>query len=105
LRRFERDLLQTLGYGLQLQFDAGSGAPLQPDALYIYDPEQGALGCPAGTPRSLSGADLLALGADTPPDVQGLARLRQMMREIIRFHLGGAELRAWRVLAMAGRQR
>jgi DNA repair protein RecO (recombination protein O) len=105
LRRFERDLLQTLGYGLQLQFDAGSGAPLQPDALYRYDPEQGALGCPAGTPRSLSGADLLALGADTPPDAQGLARLRQMMREIIRFHLGGAELRAWRVLAMAGRRR
>jgi DNA repair protein RecO (recombination protein O) len=24
-----------------------------------------------------------------------------MMREIIRFHLGGGQLRAWRVLAMA----
>jgi len=23
------------------------------------------------------------------------------MREVIRFHLGGGELRAWRVLAMA----
>jgi len=27
------------------------------------------------------------------------------MREIIRFHLGGGELRAWRVLAMASSRR
>jgi DNA repair protein RecO (recombination protein O) len=27
------------------------------------------------------------------------------MRGVIRFHLGGGELRAWRVLAMAGSRR
>jgi DNA repair protein RecO (recombination protein O) len=35
------------------------------------------------------------------PDVGGLKSLRDMMREVIRFHLGGNELRAWRVLSMA----
>jgi DNA repair protein RecO (recombination protein O) len=41
------------------------------------------------------------------PDNRGLKSLRDMMREVIRFHLGGSELRAWRVLAMAvsGRQK
>ncbi len=51
--------------------------------------------------RVLRGADLLALARDRMPDAAGQAALRRMMREVIRFHLGGAELRAWRVLAVA----
>lgn len=101
LRRFERDLLQALGYGLQLQYAADSGEPLVPQAHYRYSVEQGALRCASGMPRSVRGSDLLALQCDVMPDAEGLRGLRPMMRDIIRFHLGGAELRAWRVLAMA----
>jgi DNA repair protein RecO (recombination protein O) len=43
----------------------------------------------------------LALAQDQMPDAGGLSALRVMMREVIRFHLGGAELRAWHVLAAA----
>jgi DNA repair protein RecO (recombination protein O) len=101
LRRFERDLLEAIGYGLQLQYDSDDGEALLPEASYRYLVEQGAVRCAAGHPQALRGSDLLALAQDRMPDPAGLKSLRDMMREIIRFHLGGGELRAWRVLAMA----
>jgi DNA repair protein RecO (recombination protein O) len=98
LRRFERDLLATLGYALQLEEDADSGEPLLAEALYLYRPEHGPVRCRATEPHAIRGSDLQLLQADRLPDVQGLHALRSMMRELIRFHLGGVELRAWRVL-------
>jgi DNA repair protein RecO (recombination protein O) len=98
LRRFERDLLAALGYALQLDAEAETGEPLQPDALYAYRPEHGPVRCRPNEPHALRGNDLLALQEDRRPDAQGLHALRDMMRELIRFHLGGVELRAWRVL-------
>lgn len=98
LRRFERDMLDALGYALQLEFDAGAGEPLDPSRSYYYDPEAGATPGRIGDPHALRGADLLALAADEAPDAAGLASLRRMMRQVISFHLGGGELKAWRVL-------
>jgi DNA repair protein RecO (recombination protein O) len=98
LRRFERDLLAALGYAMQLDGEAGSDEPLQPDASYNYRPEYGAVPCNATDPHALKGSVLLALNEDRMPDAQGLQALRGTMRELIRFHLGGVELRAWRVL-------
>jgi DNA repair protein RecO (recombination protein O) len=97
LRRFERDLLQTLGYALQLQADT-QGIALDPEQSYLYVPEQGAQPCPASMPRAVRGADLLALASDHAPDADGLRRLRRMMREVLAFHLDGRPLRAWRML-------
>lgn len=101
LRRFERDLLDAIGYGLQLQFDSATGEPLEQDVCYRYLVEQGAVRCAAGHEHAMLGRDLLALEQDAKPDDRGLKSLRDMMRQIIRFHLGGGELRAWRVLSMA----
>jgi DNA repair protein RecO (recombination protein O) len=101
LRRFERDLLEAIGYGLQLQYDSATGEALAPEASYRYLVEQGAVRCAPGSAYALRGSDLLALEQDEMPDNVGLKALRDMMREVIRFHLGGGELRAWRVLAMA----
>jgi len=101
LRRFERDLLEAVGYGLQLEFEAESGEPVEPTQLYRYAVEQGPAPCRAGTAHALRGADLLALSEDVMPDAAGLSALRVMMREVIRFHLGGGELRAWHVLGAA----
>jgi len=98
LRRFERDMLDALGYALQLDIDANSGEPLDPSIRYVYDPESGASPGRPGDPHGLRGADLLALAEDRSPDVAGLSSLRRMMRQVIAFHLGGGELRAWRVL-------
>lgn len=101
LRRFERDLLDTIGYGLQLDIEGESGEPVDPARYYRYQVERGPTACRPDLPHALRGSDLLALAADTSPDAAGLAALRAMMREVIRFHLGGAELRAWRVLSAA----
>lgn len=101
LRRFERDLLEALGYALQLECDADSGEPLAVDGAYRYQAEHGPVRCRTNEPHALRGGDLLALAADRMPDAAGLSALRGMMRELIRFHLGGGELRAWRVLAAA----
>src|SRR6185312_15472301 len=101
LRRFERDLLESTGYGLQLLHEADTGEPIDPAAWYRYVAEQGAVRCAVGHPQALRGCDLLALAQDRMPDNHGLKSLRDLMREVIRFHLGGGELRAWRVLAMA----
>ncbi|WP_213950160.1 DNA repair protein RecO [Luteibacter sp. dw_328] len=98
LRRFERDMLGALGYGLQLDIDAIDGSPVEPALVYFYDPESGVLPGRVGDQRAIRGADLLALAGDTPPDTAGLSSLRRMMRQVISFHLGGGELKAWRVL-------
>lgn len=101
LRRFERDLLEAIGYGLQLQTEADSGEPLAADGWYRYLVEQGPVPCAAGAPRAMQGRVLLALAQDCRPEAEGLVALRGLMREVIRFHLGGGELHAWRVLAAA----
>lgn len=101
LRRFERDLLDAIGYGVQLEYASDSGEALDPDGSYRYQVETGPVRCASDTPRSLRGRDLLGLAHDQRPDPHGLAGLRTMMRDVIRFHLGGGELHAWRVLAVA----
>jgi DNA repair protein RecO (recombination protein O) len=101
LRRFERDLLNAIGYALQLEYDADDGEPLVPEGWYRYQVEHGPVAYREGAPRAIRGADLLALAADRQPDAAGLSALRGMMREVVRFHLGGGELHAWRVLAAA----
>lgn len=105
LRRFERDLLQAIGYALPLQYDAQSGEPIEPDACYRFNVGEGAERCAASNGEALLGSDLLALEADRMPDTRGILALRNMMRQVIRFHLGGGELRSWQVLAMASSRR
>ncbi|RAP57768.1 DNA repair protein RecO [Oleiagrimonas sp. MCCC 1A03011] len=98
LRRFERDLLDALGYAMLLRHEADARTPLDPQALYRYFPETGAQRCAPQAPQAVRGEDLLALAADRCPEQDGLRRLRGLMREVLRFHLGGTELRAWRML-------
>ncbi len=101
LRRFERDLLAAAGYALDLGTEADGGQTLDPEARYRFDPVSGPrqvreAATQAGT---ISGAALLALGEDRVPDATGLSELRRMMRDVLRHHLGGRELRSWQVLA------
>jgi len=100
LRRFERDLLAELGYGLLLDAEADSGEPLVPEADYVYLPEHGPVPF-AGQPRALRlrGAALLALARDERPGLADLVALRRLMRALIGHQLGGGQLKAWSLLA------
>lgn len=96
LRRFERDLLGHLGYGIVLDAETQSGAPLQPDGSYAYRPDVGPLpwhGVADGL--RLRGSALLALVHDQAPDAEDLLALRRLMRALIAHHLDGTPLRAW----------
>ncbi|MBZ0205299.1 MAG: DNA repair protein RecO [Flavobacteriales bacterium] len=100
LRRFERDFLAEIGYGLVLE-RAADGSVLQPELDYGYDPEEGArLWSGQGSGLRISGAALLALAADVRPPAEGLRELRGLVRAVVR-HLIGGELKSWRLARSA----
>ena len=107
LRRFERDLLDTLGFGIAFDAD-GDGAAIDPAARYRLDPEHGArrlLSDRGHDDRSgaATGRALLALAEDRMPDVEDLAGLRHTLRSVLEYHLGSRGLKSWDMLSELGR--
>lgn len=107
LRRFERDLLDALGFGIAFDMD-GDGVPIDPAARYRLDPEHGArrlLSDRGHGDRSsaATGRALLALAEDHIPDAEDLAGLRRALRSVLEHHLGGRGLKSWDMLAELGR--
>ncbi|MCA0394063.1 MAG: DNA repair protein RecO [Proteobacteria bacterium] len=107
LRRFERDLLDALGFGFDLVHD-GDGAPIDPAARYRLDAEHGPrrlLGERAGDVRGrhATGRALLALGRDRKPEPDDLASLRPAMRDVLAQHLGARGLKSWQLAEDLGR--
>lgn len=107
LRRYERDLLDALGFGFDWHHD-GDGAPIDPAARYRLDPEYG--------PRRLlsdrghgdrstaaTGRALLALADDSAPDPEDQQGLRRAMRGVLSHYLGSRGLKSWEMLAELGR--
>lgn len=94
LRLFERDLLQSVGLGLQLDFEHGGQREIVQGALYEYVPEAGPVRRgEVDRPQSslVSGEALIALrtGQIGP---QQLRELKLLMRRLIRYHLGDKPL-------------
>ncbi|MEN1958153.1 DNA repair protein RecO [Luteimonas changyuni] len=107
LRRFERDLLDALGVGMDYAHE-GDGSRVDPAARYRLDAEQGPLrvhGDRGGgdRARSATGRALLALAADSAPPAEDLGGLRRVMREVLQSHLGGRPLASWQLLGELGR--
>ncbi|WP_242108104.1 DNA repair protein RecO [Luteimonas aquatica] len=109
LRRFERDLLEALGFGFDLGHE-GDGAPIDPAARYHLDPEHGPRRLLSersadDRARAATGRALLALAADAeaPPQAEELAGLRRAMRRVIAHHLGGRGLKSWELVGELGR--
>jgi DNA repair protein RecO (recombination protein O) len=94
LRVFERDLLQAVGLGLQLEHEHGSQDELEASQWYEYLPESG----PRRRERKeghdsrlVSGAALIALRTGQIDESQ-LRELKLLMRRLIRYHLGDKPL-------------
>ncbi len=105
LRRFERDLLEALGFGFDLSMD-GDGVVIDPAARYRLDPEHGArrvLSQRSSDARGASGRGLLALAGDVQPEAEDMPGLRQAMREVLSHHLGGRGLKSWELVGDLGR--
>lgn len=96
LRTFELLLLQSAGFGLQLEYEHGTTQPIQRDAWYSYIPESGPQRreyTQGEANRLVSGAALMALKSGNIED-RHLQELKVLMRSLIRFYLGDKPLKS-----------
>lgn len=93
LRRFEKSLLQELGYGLTLSSDA-EGRAVEEGAYYAYEIERGPvrLPRPGNSALSVSGKTLLDLAHEDFSNVRSQAEAKQLMRALMAHYLGGKGL-------------
>lgn len=100
LRRFEKRLLEFLGYGLALDRDALTGDALHPEASYHYRIEQGAVrvhGVAEGT-LMFTGATLLAVSQEDFANPRIAADARRLLRAALDRVLDGRELKSRQVM-------
>lgn len=107
LRLFEKRLLDAIGYGLALDRDALSGAPVDPQRSYYYRLDVGAVPCGGVAEGSLvfSGAALLAMAREQLDDVQLCNELRPLTRAALDRVLDGRELNTRHVMLALRRTR
>lgn len=96
LRVFEKRLLDELGYGLVLNNLAASGEAIVAEQEYRYLPDIGPL---SNTPTMtggilLHGESLLALAAECISSDRAMRESKQLMRFILREHLGDKPLQS-----------
>jgi DNA repair protein RecO (recombination protein O) len=101
LRRFELQLLEQSGYGVELDREAGEGEQVQADAYYHLLPGVGLRRVAAGANGATSGRVLLELAAGTVPgDADGRRQARALLRTALDHGLEGRVL-ASRTVARA----
>lgn len=103
LRRFERDLLESLGVGFAWDCD-GEGDAIDPAARYVLDAEYGPRRVlddrgRSGRSETATGRALLQLADDSEPAAEDMPGLRRAMRVLLLHHLGGRGLKSWELIA------
>ncbi|MCC7198316.1 MAG: DNA repair protein RecO [Gammaproteobacteria bacterium] len=92
LRRFERRLLEELGYGIDFERDAG-GAALDPAAYYRFRTGVGFVAArPGAVDGALPGAELLAVAAERYENAGVRSAARRVFRDALAVCLDGREL-------------
>lgn len=93
LRRFEKALLQELGYGLTLDRDS-EGREIMSDGYYTYLIEQGPvrLDHAQGAAQVFRGRTLQDLAHEDFSDPRSRSEAKQLMRSMMAYYLSGKEL-------------
>jgi len=91
LRIFELVLLGQVGYGLQIEYETGSGRRIDPGKRYIYVIERGPVEVKSGNDTVL-GSTLISMNNYDFSDSIALSEAKQLLRRVIDFHLGGKPL-------------
>jgi len=96
LRRFERILLQEIGYGLILEHDVDTGEVIDPQQRYLYKLDAGPIQSLAemGEGIMLQGKTLQAIANDHYPDEETRREARTLMRAALAVHLGDRPLKS-----------
>lgn len=95
LRIFELDLMDAVGYGLQLEYDFHNEKPVNPLTNYHFNVEQGPVEAPDG---QFSGRTLQALKSRECSDPQVLNEAKKLMRSVISAYLHGKPLKSRTVI-------
>lgn len=94
LRRFEKRLLDELGYGLTLDCEAASGAPIAAEEQYCYVLDRGPLAAnSSGVGVPISGRGLLALRDGMLTDPAVLREVKRLTRAALAEQLRGRALK------------
>ena len=95
LRLFEKRLLVNLGYGLVLDHEVETDQLIDENYRYIYRPDAGLYRFNEGSNEpSISGRSLQHLINERDFDTQSLLEIKQLMRSVIHFYLGGKPLQS-----------
>jgi len=95
LRIFELDLMDAVGYGLQLGYDFHNDKAIQPLTNYHFNVEQGPIEAPDGY---FSGKTLQALKLRQLTDPHVLVEAKILMRTVISTYLPGKPLKSRAVI-------
>lgn len=100
LRRFELALLRELGYGVGLDADADTGAPVDPTRRYAYIIEKGPALLPDGADGApgVSGQTLLDMAESVFVRGETISESKVLLRMLINHYLNGQPLQSRRVL-------
>ncbi len=101
LRQFEIELLQMLGYALNLDHDTQTRQPLRAEQLYEYRASDGPV--PVSNPARdgpmvFTGAELVAIGKQSFADRAVLKNAGRLLKHVIAYHLDGRQLKSRKVL-------
>ena len=99
LRQFELRLLQFLGYGIDLDYEMGSGAEIVAGRRYFLEPDRGFNWLPpaavtaSAEPRLFNGEDLIAIKQEVfDPQLRRVAK--RLCRLALQPHLGVKPLKS-----------
>lgn len=94
LRSFEKHLLESLGYGLNLETEVTNRQPVTAELYYFYRQGQGLIPCEASRQDAILGENLLRYAADKPLSGLALKQIKRLMRDVIDELLEGRPLQS-----------
>lgn len=98
LRLFEKQLLETIGFGLNLTTNAETGKPVLPGNEYAYYLEHGPVEMSLVNDETyilkLSGKSLLDLNSNNLNTRQSLRDAKYLMRSILHYYLDGKPIKS-----------
>jgi DNA repair protein RecO (recombination protein O) len=94
LRVFEKQMLESIGYGLVLDRDIDSGEPIHGKHAYRYVMDRGPVFVKGGDREGVrvAGETLLALARERLDDERVLDEAKHLMRAVLRCYLGDRPL-------------
>jgi len=100
LRLFEKQLLQQLGYGLDIETEAESGLAVDEQKQYYYQASSGLwLWNSSVKTKPISGRSLKQFAGNEMPDQTSLLEIKTLMRGLIQYYLGDKPLRSRQLFA------